>query len=75
LRIIHAKNCRQMNNLDENGADANKVNSTRSLLRMLSTKIKVAIQVIDKISTTINKLRDEELWPLISNLIEKYVVV
>ncbi|KAL9358230.1 hypothetical protein Peur_051483 [Populus x canadensis] len=71
LRIIHAKNCRQMNNLDENGADANKVNSTRSLLRMLSTKIKVAIQVIDKISTTINKLRDEELWPLISNLIEK----
>ncbi|XP_011041260.1 PREDICTED: uncharacterized protein LOC105137263 [Populus euphratica] len=71
LRIIHAKNCRQMNNLDEKGADANKVNSTRSLLRMLSTKIKVAIQVIDKISTTINKLRDEELWPLISNLIEK----
>uniref|UniRef100_A0A6M2F345 DUF632 domain-containing protein n=1 Tax=Populus davidiana TaxID=266767 RepID=A0A6M2F345_9ROSI len=71
LRIIHAKNCRQMNNLDEKGADANKVNSTRSLLRMLSTKIKVAIQVIDKISTTIKKLRDEELWPLISNLIEK----
>ncbi|KAJ6399709.1 hypothetical protein OIU77_020293 [Salix suchowensis] len=71
LRIIHAKNCRQMNNLDEKGADANKVNSTRSLLRMLSTKIKVAIQVIDKISITINKLRDEELWPLISNLIEK----
>ncbi|KAG5246576.1 nitrate regulatory gene2 protein [Salix suchowensis] len=57
--------------LDEKGADANKVNSTRSLLRMLSTKIKVAIQVIDKISITINKLRDEELWPLISNLIEK----
>ncbi|KAJ6680932.1 hypothetical protein OIU74_019420 [Salix koriyanagi] len=75
LRIIHAKNCRQMNNLDEKGADANKVNSTRSLLRMLSTKIKVAIQVIDKISITINKLRDEELWPLISNLIEKVLVM
>jgi hypothetical protein len=64
-----------MNILGEKGADANKVNSTQPLLRMLSTKITVAIQVIDKISITISKLRDEELWPLISDLIEKYVVV
>ncbi|CAK7346054.1 unnamed protein product [Dovyalis caffra] len=71
LRIVHAKNCRQINNLGEKGADANKVNSTQALLRMLSTKIKVAIQVIDKISITISKLRDEELWPQISDLIEK----
>ncbi|XP_061967898.1 protein ALTERED PHOSPHATE STARVATION RESPONSE 1-like [Populus nigra] len=71
LRLILAKNCGQMNILGEKGADANKVNSTQPLLRMLSTKITVAIQVIDKISITISKLRDEELWPLISDLIEK----
>lgn len=61
--------------MGEKGVQANKVDSTRTLIRTLSTKMRVAIQVIDKISITINKLRDEELWPQISELIQKYVII
>lgn len=75
LRLILAKNCGQMNILGEKVTDDSQVNSTQPLLRMLSTKITVSIQVIDNISITTSKLRDEELWPLISDLIEKYVLV
>ncbi|KAJ6684643.1 F5M15.15 [Salix purpurea] len=71
LRLILAKNCGQMNILGEKVTDDSQVNSTQPLLRMLSTKITVSIQVIDNISITTSKLRDEELWPLISDLIEK----
>ena len=74
LRIIHAKKCRQMKSLDQKGADARRVDSTRTFLRALSTKMKVAVQVIDKIAITINKLMDEELWPQINELIQRYIV-
>lgn len=68
-----ARTYRQIKNIGEKDAEANKVDSARNLIRALSTKIKVAIQVIDRTSIAINKLRDEELWPLISELIQKYV--
>ncbi|XP_022750168.1 nitrate regulatory gene2 protein-like isoform X2 [Durio zibethinus] len=71
LRIIHAKKCRQMKSLDQKGADARRVDSKRTLIRALSTKMRVAIEVIDKIAITINRLMDEELWPQISELIHR----
>ncbi|KAG8654512.1 protein ALTERED PHOSPHATE STARVATION RESPONSE 1 [Manihot esculenta] len=71
LRIMLARTYRQIKNIGEKDAEANKVDSARNLIRALSTKIKVAIQVIDRTSIAINKLRDEELWPLISELIQK----
>ncbi|KAF2324763.1 hypothetical protein GH714_016691 [Hevea brasiliensis] len=71
LRIMLATNYRQVKNIGEKGAEANRVDSARTLIRALSTKIKVAIQVIDRTSIFISKIRDEELWPLISELIQK----
>ncbi|XWS25991.1 hypothetical protein CRYUN_Cryun27aG0115300 [Craigia yunnanensis] len=71
LRIIHAKKCRQMKSLDQKGADARRVDSRRTLVRALSTKMRVAVQFIDKIAITINKLMDEELWPQINELIHR----
>ncbi|XWS24582.1 hypothetical protein CRYUN_Cryun28dG0115300 [Craigia yunnanensis] len=71
LRIIHAKKCRQMKSLDLKVADARRVDSTRTLIRAISTKMAVAVQVIDKIAITINKLMDEELWPQINELIHR----
>ncbi|XWS20869.1 hypothetical protein CRYUN_Cryun30bG0006100 [Craigia yunnanensis] len=71
LRIIHAKKCRQMKSMDQKGADARRVDSTRTLIRALSTKMRVSVQVIDKIAITINKLMDEELWPQINELIHR----
>ncbi|KAL5847971.1 hypothetical protein ACOSQ3_011495 [Xanthoceras sorbifolium] len=68
LRIIYARKCRQIRNLDEKGGEKLKVDSIRAVIRTLSTQIKISIQVIDKMSISINKLRDEELWPQINEL-------
>ncbi|KAJ6336696.1 hypothetical protein OIU76_006549 [Salix suchowensis] len=70
LRLILAKNCGQMNNLGEKVTDDSQVNSTQPLLRMLSTKITVSIQVIDNISITTSKLRDEELLDMWKVMLE-----
>lgn len=60
-----------MKSLDEKGADTLKVDAARTMLRTLSTRIKIAIQVIDKMSIAINKLRDEELWLHIRELVQR----
>lgn len=73
MRVIHDRKCRKLKRLDERGAESHKVDSTRTLIRSLSTKIRIAIQVVDKISMTINKIRDEELWPQLNELIQGYV--
>ncbi|XP_020234316.1 nitrate regulatory gene2 protein [Cajanus cajan] len=70
MRVLHDRKCRKLKRLDDRGADFHKVDSTRSLIKSLSTKIRMAIQVVDKISVTINKIRDEELWPQLKELIQ-----
>ncbi|KAJ4838412.1 hypothetical protein Tsubulata_025356 [Turnera subulata] len=69
MRVVHERKCRKLKRLDERGAEPHKVDATRILIRSLSTKIRMAIQVVDKISVTINKIRDEELWPQLNQLI------
>ncbi|KAL0454036.1 UNVERIFIED_CONTAM: protein ALTERED PHOSPHATE STARVATION RESPONSE 1 [Sesamum latifolium] len=70
MRVLHERKSRKLKRLDEGGAEANKVDATRTLVRSLSTKIKIAIQVVDKISLRINSLRDEELWPQLNDFIQ-----
>ncbi|KAJ9189450.1 hypothetical protein P3X46_000743 [Hevea brasiliensis] len=70
MRVVHDRNCRKLKRLDERGAEAHKVDATRTLIRTLSSKIRIAIQVVDKISVTINRIRDEELWPQLNELIQ-----
>ncbi|RDY06855.1 Nitrate regulatory gene2 protein, partial [Mucuna pruriens] len=70
MRVMHDRKCRKLKRMDDRGADFHKVDSTRTLIRSLSTKIRMAIQVVDKISMTINKIRDEELWPQLKELIQ-----
>ncbi|KAF7810741.1 nitrate regulatory gene2 protein-like [Senna tora] len=69
MRVVHDRKCRKLKRMDERGADFHKVDSTQTLVRSLSAKIRMAIQVVDKISMTINKIRDEELWPQLNELI------
>ncbi|XP_065847205.1 protein ALTERED PHOSPHATE STARVATION RESPONSE 1-like [Euphorbia lathyris] len=71
LRIVLARSYKQIENMDEKGAEKKKVDSARTLIRTLSIKIRVAIQVIHNTSITINKLRNHELWPFITLLIHK----
>ncbi|XAR59884.1 hypothetical protein NMG60_11015883 [Bertholletia excelsa] len=70
MRVLHEKKCRKLKHLDERGAEAYKVDATRTLVKDLSTKIRIALQVIDKISLNINKSRDEELWPQLNDFIQ-----
>jgi len=72
MRLLIAKNSKRLKLLDQKGAEPQKIDATRNLLRKLSTKIRIAVRVIAKISRKINKLRDEELWPQVNTLIQGY---
>jgi hypothetical protein len=72
MRQLIAKNSKRLNILDQRGAEPQKIDATRNLLRKLSTKIRIAVRVIAKISRKINKVRDEELWPQVNALIVGY---
>ena len=72
MRLLIAKNSKRLKLLDQRGAEPQKIDATRNLLRKLSTKIRIAVRVIAKVSSKINKLRDEELWPQLNALIQGY---
>lgn len=73
LRILYARKYKQMKSLDDKGAET--LEAARTMLRALSTKIQIAFHVIDKMSISINKLRDEELWPQINDLVHRCVTI
>lgn len=73
MRMTHDRKRHQLKRLHERGAEAQKVEATQTSINTLSTNLKIAIQVVDKISETINKIRDEELWPQVNELIQGYV--
>ncbi|XP_071697456.1 uncharacterized protein [Rutidosis leptorrhynchoides] len=70
MRLLHEDKKRRLVRLDEKGAEPHKINATRTFVASLSSKIHIAIQVIDKISEKINTMRDEELWPQINDFIQ-----
>lgn len=74
MRVIQERRRRQLRRMNERGSEAHKVERTRTLIRNLSTKIRIAINFVDSVSTKINKLRDEELWPQIVELLQGYAV-
>ncbi|KAL6651201.1 hypothetical protein ACP70R_010126 [Stipagrostis hirtigluma subsp. patula] len=73
MRLLLAKYSKRLKLLDQRGAEAHKIDATRSLLRKLSTKIRIAVRVIAKVSRKINKVRDEELMPQLNALIQGFV--
>lgn len=60
-----------MRRMKQKDADAQKIDSVQTFIGILSTKMKISIQVVDKISITISKLREEELWPQINRFFLK----
>lgn len=75
MRVTHEKKSRMLKQLEHSKATAEspKIESVRTALRCVSTKMNIAIHIVDKISVTINKLRDEELWPQTVEFIHRYV--
>lgn len=69
--MLHQKKCKQLRRMKQKDADAQKIDSVQTFVGILSTKMKISIQVVDKISITISKLREEELWPQINRFFLK----
>lgn len=70
MRVLYDKKREEMKVLYGRGAEAHKLEAIEIYIRKLSTKLSVAIQVVNTISKKINKLRDEELWPQTCELIQ-----
>ncbi|KAK4804303.1 hypothetical protein SAY86_004120 [Trapa natans] len=72
MRVKHERTMEKLKRMDQRGAEASKVDATRISIRDLSTKIRMAIQVIDRISITVSNIRDRELWPQLNELIQGF---
>jgi hypothetical protein len=75
MRLLLAKNTKRLKFLDHKGAEANKIDATRNMVRKLSTKLRISVRVIAKVSKKINRVRDEELWPQINALVQGYALL
>ncbi|KAF7829819.1 nitrate regulatory gene2 protein [Senna tora] len=70
LRVDYEKQCKRLKILDDRGAESSKIDATEASIRKLHTKINICIRTVDAISSRIHKLRDEELQPQLSELIQ-----
>ena len=73
MRLLHDQNYKRLRHLVERGAEGHKLEEAQKMIKKMATKIRIAIQIVDSISNKINKLRDEELWPQINELIHGLV--
>ncbi|KAL1209395.1 Protein ALTERED PHOSPHATE STARVATION RESPONSE 1 [Cardamine amara subsp. amara] len=71
LRTSHMKSYKQLRRLEQKSTDLSKIEATRSSIQCLSTRMRVSIHKINNICLTINKLRDEELWSQMKELIHR----
>uniref|UniRef100_A0A0E0LXR6 DUF632 domain-containing protein n=1 Tax=Oryza punctata TaxID=4537 RepID=A0A0E0LXR6_ORYPU len=70
MRVLYDQKREELKVLYGRGAEAHKLEATETHIRKLSTKISIAIQIVNTISKNINNLRDEELWPQTCELIQ-----
>ncbi|KAF7840153.1 nitrate regulatory gene2 protein [Senna tora] len=70
LRILYDKKCKRLKDLDDEGAEQDKVNDTFASVRSLESEINVCVASISVISREIHKLRDCKLLPQLNKLIE-----
>lgn len=69
LRVIYERQCKRLKVLDDHGAEDSKIDAMQASIRKLQTKLNVCIRAVDSISRRIQKLRDEDLQPQVSELI------
>jgi Protein of unknown function (DUF632) len=75
LRLRYEREWKRFKIFDESGAEASKIDSTRSVIRSLSTQLNIAMKEVKFISSRIQKLRDDELQPSLINLFQGYEIL
>ena len=73
IRVAYEKKCRQLRKQDINGEEPLVADRTRLAARDLQTHLKVSINSVEAISSRIDRLRDEELFPQLLELIQGYI--
>ncbi|XP_039810183.1 protein ALTERED PHOSPHATE STARVATION RESPONSE 1-like isoform X2 [Panicum virgatum] len=72
LRMLYEKNYRRLKSLDERGAESSTIDSTRLSVRLLQSKISINVRTANAFSSKIQKIRDEELYPQLVDLIQRF---
>ncbi|KAI3685552.1 hypothetical protein L6452_34800 [Arctium lappa] len=75
LRLVYDNMCKRLKDLDARGAESSKIDDAQASVRRLLTKLDVCIKAIDAIASKIQKVRDEELQPQVTELIYGCLVV
>ncbi|KAE8811186.1 hypothetical protein D1007_11930 [Hordeum vulgare] len=70
LRILYEKKYNRLKSLDERGAEPDAIEAARSSVRDLRSKITVNIKTAKAFSLKIEKIRDEELYPQLVDLVQ-----
>ncbi|TVU36960.1 hypothetical protein EJB05_18919, partial [Eragrostis curvula] len=70
LRMEYEKKCKRLKSLDERGAESSTIESTQLSARLLRSRISISIRTADAFSSKIQKIRDEELYPQLIDLIQ-----
>uniref|UniRef100_A0A7N0TQ03 Nitrate regulatory gene2 protein n=1 Tax=Kalanchoe fedtschenkoi TaxID=63787 RepID=A0A7N0TQ03_KALFE len=71
MRVRHEDLQRRLKKQDEKGSEAQKVDATQKALMTLTPKMRIAFDMVDRISIVSGKLRDEELWPCLKEFIHE----
>ncbi|KAI3447920.1 hypothetical protein Pfo_004585 [Paulownia fortunei] len=73
IRRVYGRKCSQLRNQDARGEEGLTVDKTRAAVKDLYSRILVSIRSAETISNKIEKLRDEELEPQITELLQGMV--
>ena len=60
--VLYEKKHKEQKKMYYGGAEAHKLEAIEIYVKKLSTKLSIAIHIVNATSKKINKLRDEELW-------------
>jgi hypothetical protein len=71
--VLYEQKHKEQKKLYYGGAEAHKLKAIEICVKKLSTKLNIAIHIVNATSKKINKLRDEELWFQTHELIRGYV--
>lgn len=72
LRMQYERSYRRLKSLDERGAESSTIDSTRMSVRLLRSKISINVRTASAFSSKIEKIRDEELYPQLVDLIQRF---
>jgi hypothetical protein len=68
----YEKYYRRLKSMDERGAESSTIDSTRLSARLVESKISINIRTANAFSLKIQEIRDEELYPQLVDLIQRY---